>query len=175
MDSRLRGNDKERSITTQSWVSVILAKYSPSFPRRRESIKTHPESVFLRYFGLFFVLFWSGSLQGNKAYFTKTCKFNTNNSTIFPYRSIYYCFIQGGLHIRTTNPIESVFATVRLRTKRARNCGSRETILAMAYKLLESAQKHWKRIKGFNLLTLVVNNVKFNGEQVRDQSDRSAA
>ena len=80
------------------------------------------------------------------------------------------------VHIRTTNPIESTFATVRLRTKRARNCGSREPILTMVYKLLESAQKHWKRIKGFNLLPLEVNNVKFkDGEQVRDQSDRSAA
>lgn len=80
------------------------------------------------------------------------------------------------VHIRTTNPIESTFATVRLRTKRARNCGSRETTLAMVYKLLESAQKNWKRIKGFNLLTLVVNNVEFkDGEQVQDQSDRNAA
>jgi transposase-like protein len=80
------------------------------------------------------------------------------------------------VHIRTTNPIESTFATVRLRTRRARNCGSRETTLAMVYKLLESAQKKWKRIKGFNLLTLVVNNVKFkDGEQVQDQSDRSVA
>jgi transposase-like protein len=80
------------------------------------------------------------------------------------------------VHIRTTNPIESTFATVRLRTKRARNCGSRETTLAMVYKLLESAQKKWKRIKGFNLLTLVVNNVKFkDGEQVQDQSDRNVA
>jgi len=80
------------------------------------------------------------------------------------------------VHIRTTNPIESTFATVRLRTKRARNCGSRDTTLAMVYKLLESAQKRWKRIKGFNLLTLVVNNVEFkDGEQVRDQSDRHAA
>ncbi|MBP8220776.1 IS256 family transposase [Aeromonas caviae] len=79
-------------------------------------------------------------------------------------------------HIRTTNPIESTFATVRLRTQRARNCGSRETTLAMVYKLLESAQRNWKRIKGFNLLTLVVNNVKFkDGEQVQDQSDRNAA
>lgn len=80
------------------------------------------------------------------------------------------------VHIRTTNPIESTFATVRLRTKRARNCGSRETTLAMVYKLLESAQKNWKRIKGFNLLALVVNNVTFkDGEQVQDQSDRNAA
>ena len=74
------------------------------------------------------------------------------------------------VHIRTTNPIGSTFATVPLRTKRAK------TILAMVYKLLESAQKHWKRIKGFNLLALVVNNVKIkDGEQVRDQSDRIAA
>jgi transposase-like protein len=80
------------------------------------------------------------------------------------------------IHIRTTNPIESTFATVRLRTQRARSCGSRETTLAMVYKLLESAQRNWKRIKGFNLLTLVVNNVKFkDGEQVQDQSDRNAA
>jgi len=80
------------------------------------------------------------------------------------------------IHIRTTNPIESTFSTVRLRSKRARNCGSRETTLAMVYKLLETAQKRWKRIKGFDLLALVVNNVKFkDGEQVQDQSDRNAA
>ena len=80
------------------------------------------------------------------------------------------------VHIRTTNPIESTISTVRLRTKRARNCGSRETTLAMVYKLLETAQKRWQRIRGFNLLTLVVNNVPFkNGEQVEDQSDRNAA
>ena len=78
--------------------------------------------------------------------------------------------------IRTTNPIESTFSTVRLRTKRARNCGSRETTLAMVYKLLESAQKNWKRLKGFGLLTLVVNNVKFkDGVQVEEESDRNAA
>ncbi|MFB2832489.1 IS256 family transposase, partial [Aeromonas jandaei] len=66
--------------------------------------------------------------------------------------------------------------TVRLRTKRARNCGSRETTLAMVYKLLESAQKGWKRLKGFALLTLVVNNVKFqDGVQVEGASDRNAA
>jgi len=80
------------------------------------------------------------------------------------------------IHIRTTNPIESTFATVRLRTKKARNCGSRDTTLAMVYKLMESAQKRWKKIKGFNLLTLVVNNVEFkDGVQVIDQLDRKAA
>lgn len=80
------------------------------------------------------------------------------------------------VHIRTTNPIESTFSTVRLRMKRSRSCGSRETILAMVYKLLESAQKKWKRLKGFGLLTLVVNNVKFkDGVQEREESDRNAA
>ena len=80
------------------------------------------------------------------------------------------------VHIRTTNPIESTFATVRLRSDRMRNCGSRETTLTMVFKLLQSAQKGWKRIKGFRKLKLVVNNVQVrNGEQVTDQSDRLAA
>ncbi|MCG5520325.1 IS256 family transposase, partial [Ectothiorhodospira sp. 9905] len=80
------------------------------------------------------------------------------------------------VHIRTTNPIESTFATVRLRTKRSRNCGSRATTLAMVFKLLQSAQKRWRRIKHFQKLELVINNVKFqDGEQVIDQSDRNAA
>lgn len=80
------------------------------------------------------------------------------------------------IHIRTTNPIESTFATVRLRTKKARNCGSRDTTLAMVYKLMQSAQKRWKKIRGFNLLTLVVNNIEFkDGVQVIDQLDRKAA
>ena len=90
---------------------------------------------------------------------------------------VFYDFpAEHWVHIRTTNPIESTFSTVRLRTKRARNCGSRETTLAMVYKLLETAQKRWQRIRGFNMLTLVVNNVKFkDGEQVEDQSDRNVA
>jgi putative transposase len=80
------------------------------------------------------------------------------------------------VHIRTTNPIESAFATVRLRSKRSKNCGSRDTTLAMVYKLMECAQKKWRKIQGFRLLTLVVNNVPFvNGELVKEQSARSVA
>lgn len=79
------------------------------------------------------------------------------------------------IHIRTTNPIESAFATVRLRTKKSRNCGSRDSTLAMVFKLMESAQKRWIKIRGFNLLTLVVNNVKFkDGVQVIEHSDKAA-
>ena len=80
------------------------------------------------------------------------------------------------IHIRTTNPIESTFATVRLRTKKTRNCGSRDTTLAMVYKLMQSAEKRWRKISGFSLLTLVVNNVEFkDGVQMSEQTDRKAA
>ena len=80
------------------------------------------------------------------------------------------------IHIRTNNPIESTFATVRLRTTKTRNCGSRDTTLAMVYKLMQSAEKRWRKIGGFNLLTLVVNNVEFkDGVQISEQSDRKAA
>jgi len=79
-------------------------------------------------------------------------------------------------HLRTTNPIESTFASVRLRTKKSRNCGSRNTTLAMVFKLLENAQKRWRRIRGFRKLELVINNVKFqDGKQIIDQSNRNAA
>src|SRR5699024_5055537 len=79
-------------------------------------------------------------------------------------------------HIRTSNPIESAFSTVRLRGKRSRNCGSRDTTLAMVFKLLQSAEKRWRRIQGFRKLELVVNNVTIkDGEPVTDQLNRNAA
>ena len=55
------------------------------------------------------------------------------------------------IHIRTTNPIESVFASVRLRTDKTKNCGNRTTTLTMAYKLMMSAQTRWNRLRGFKL------------------------
>lgn len=70
-------------------------------------------------------------------------------------------------HIRTSNPIESVFATVRLRTTRTKNCGSRKTTLAMAWKLMTTAQNKWRRLRGYRLLAEVVKGVKFkDGERV---------
>ena len=52
------------------------------------------------------------------------------------------------VHIRTTNPIESTFATVRLRTERTKGCLSRETALAMVFKLARSAERQWRRLDG---------------------------
>lgn len=65
-------------------------------------------------------------------------------------------------HLRTTNPIESTFATVRLRTDQTRGCVSKDTILALVFKLVESAQKRWLRIRGFQHLADVIEGVQFN-------------
>lgn len=60
-------------------------------------------------------------------------------------------------HIRTTNPIESTFATVRLRTKRTKGCGSSKATVAMVFKLAMSASKRWKKLRGSKLLADVIN------------------
>ncbi len=65
------------------------------------------------------------------------------------------------VHIRTSNPIESTFATVRLRTHKVKSCGSRTTTLMMVFKLAQSAEKSWYRLKGFKLLADVITGVKF--------------
>ena len=64
-------------------------------------------------------------------------------------------------HLRTSNPIESTFATVRLRTSKTKGAGSRVACLAMAFKLVESAQNHWRKLNGSTLLPAVVAGVIF--------------
>jgi|SRR6266545_4863312 len=59
------------------------------------------------------------------------------------------------IHLRTTNPIESTFATVRLRTKVTKGPGSRAAGLAMAYKLIEAAQTRWRSVNAPHLVALV--------------------
>ena len=79
-------------------------------------------------------------------------------------------------HIRTTNPIESVFATVRLRTDKVKNCGSRKTTLAMAWQLMTTAQKRWRKLRGYALLADVIEGVKFrDGERVENEDQQQAA
>jgi transposase-like protein len=65
------------------------------------------------------------------------------------------------IHIRTTNPIESTFATVRLRTKRTKGCGSRTATLTMVFKLVEQAEKHWRKINGQALILQLIAGAKF--------------
>ena len=64
-------------------------------------------------------------------------------------------------HLRTTNPIESTFATVKLRTAKTRGCLSRQTMLTMVFKLCRSAEKRWRRLQGYRRLGEVIDNVKF--------------
>jgi putative transposase len=80
-------------------------------------------------------------------------------------------------HLRTSNPIESSFATVRHRTVRSKGCLSNKTALAMIYKLVEAAEKNWRRLDGHNQLPKIILGVKFtNGiEVVRSQAQTAAA
>ena len=59
-------------------------------------------------------------------------------------------------HLRTTNPIESSFATVKLRTRVTKGAGSKKAALAMAYKLLDAAQQRWRRFNGHELVADVL-------------------
>lgn len=78
-------------------------------------------------------------------------------------------------HLRTTNPIESTFATIRHRTDRAKGCVTRDSMLHMMFKLGQCAEQNWRRIRGFVYLAKVIEGVKFvNGEET-EQPDQVAA
>ena len=64
-------------------------------------------------------------------------------------------------HIRTSNPIESTFATVRLRHNSTKGNGTAKATVAMAFKLCQQAEKNWRRLKGFEKLDLVAKNIEF--------------
>ena len=78
------------------------------------------------------------------------------------------------LHIRTTNPIESTFATVRLRTTKTRGCVSRAGLLAMVFKLVKTAEQNWRTLKGHALLAQVIEGVKFK-DGLQEGAQRIAA
>ena len=72
-------------------------------------------------------------------------------------------------HLRTTNPIEFTFATVRHRTTRTRNCVSRSTFLGLAFKLIEEAEKSWQKIRGADKIAILLSGVPFkDGLPVQD-------
>ena len=76
-------------------------------------------------------------------------------------------------HLRTSNPIESVFATVRHRTVRTKGALSQKTARLMVYKLVQAAAKGWRRLKGANQLPMVIEGVKFT-DGVLDAKNRAA-
>ena len=79
------------------------------------------------------------------------------------------------VHLRTTNPIESTFGTIRHRTDQARGCVSRTTMLAFAYKLGMCAERRWKRIRGVNQIGKLVEGVHFQDGTAMETSVGIAA
>ena len=79
----------------------------------------------------------------------------------------YYSFpAEHWKHIRTTNPIESTFATVRLRTEKVKSCFSSRTVVTMAYKLCRCAERRWQKINGIQKLEKIIEGVEFiDGEE----------
>lgn len=79
-------------------------------------------------------------------------------------------------HLRTSNPVESTFATVRHRTVRSKGCLSNKTALAMIFKIAQAAEKSWRRLDGQNQLPKVIRNVRFNdGMEVITKEVQAAA
>ncbi|MFI8352584.1 IS256 family transposase [Streptomyces cyaneofuscatus] len=79
------------------------------------------------------------------------------------------------IHLRTTNPIESTFATVRLPTKVTKGAGSRAAALAMVFKLIESAQARWRAVNGAHLVPLVRAGARFERGQLVERREPVAA
>ena len=77
-------------------------------------------------------------------------------------------------HIRSSNPIESTFSTVRLRTKKTRGALSKTTVTPLVFKLVQSAQKRWLRIRGFKLLGDVIDGVQFR-DGIRQEEEKTIA
>ena len=75
------------------------------------------------------------------------------------------------VHLRTTNPIESTFATVRLRTKVTKGHGSKAAGLAMAFKLIESAQRRWRMVNAPHLVALVRAGATFVNGKLAERPD----
>ncbi|GAA2614969.1 hypothetical protein GCM10010304_80130 [Streptomyces roseoviolaceus] len=79
------------------------------------------------------------------------------------------------IHLRTTNPIESTFATVRLRTKVTKGAGSRAAVLAVVFKLGESAQARWRAVNAPRLVALVRAGARFERGELLERPETSAA
>jgi putative transposase len=77
------------------------------------------------------------------------------------------------IHLRTTNPIESTFATVRLRQRVTKGPGSRAAGIAMAFKLIESAQARWRAVNAPHLVALVRSGARFENGQLVERPDES--
>jgi transposase-like protein len=79
------------------------------------------------------------------------------------------------IHLRTTNPIESTFATVRHRTKVTKGSGSKAAGLAMAYKLIKAAEARWRTVNAPHLVALVRAGARFEAGKLVERPDAHPA
>ena len=88
----------------------------------------------------------------------------------------FYAFpAQHWQSIRTSNPIESTFGTIRHRTKRSKGCLTRDGMLHMMFKLSQCAEKNWRKLRGFNYLVKVITGVRFkDGIEVTKANQKAA-
>lgn len=88
--------------------------------------------------------------------------------------AFYHFPAEHWVHLRTTNPIESTFATIRHRTARTKGCVSRSTMLAMIFKLGTCAQKKWRRLRAFDKVAKVIRDVRFvDGIEQTEDADQT--
>jgi putative transposase len=107
--------------------------------------------------------------QANKAFDTFLCDFEAKYPKAVAVLEkdresllAFYDFpAEHWIHIRTTNPIESSFATIRHRTTRTKNCVSRNTLLGLVFQLALTAEKSWRKIRGFDRLPEVIDGIRF--------------
>ena len=97
-------------------------------------------------------------------------------SALGPQSGRFYDFLESyWQNLRMTNPIESTFATIRLRTAKTRNCLSEKTALPLVHQLAMSAQKRWRRLRGFRHLADVIADVRFTDGVKEKETGGSAA
>ena len=88
--------------------------------------------------------------------------------------AFYDCPAEHWVHLRTTNPIESTFATVRLRTKVTKGHGPEAAGLAMAFRLIESARRRWRVVNAPHLVALVRAGATFTGGKLAGRPGEDA-
>ncbi len=107
-------------------------------------------------------------LEKYSAKYPKACECLTKDRDVL---LTFYDFpAEHWLHLRTTNPIESTFATIRLRHRRTKGSGSRRTSLAMMFKLAQSAEKRWRRLNGHQQIVYLL-----AGKTFKDGTRQDAA
>jgi len=146
----------DKSITPSAGTANVLDKLPKSLQGSAKNL-LHPMylaptkeeglDVFDRFFDLY------------DAKYSKACEcLRKDKEVLFT----FYDFpAEHGRHLRTTNPIESTFGTVRHRIRQTKGCGSRKATLSMVFKLATEAAKCWQRLHSYKLIELVVEGIEF--------------